>query len=424
MIDTHTADGLKVAREHLQPGVPMIVLETALPIKFAGDHRRGAGPRARPPGAVRGHRATAQARHRAARRRAGSQGIHRGALCLITAEVPMKVVGFAGFSGSGKTTLVERLIPALKLRGLRVSVVKHAHHKFDIDHPGKDTYRHREAGAFEVVVASDQRLALIREFEQPAQLTVHHLIAELYEGVDWVLVEGFKESNLLKIEVWRARIGQAGAVSRRRFHRGHRHRLAGAAAPGHPAPRAGFERSGSGGPVAHGQSRPLRLPPGDVFMNAPRPPAAAAGRCAGRVAGACAAAGGHRDGVDLRRRRAGAGAGPGVRRCRCRRRTTAPWTAMRCAAARSPTGACRCRSASAFPPAAAAEPLAPGSAARIFTGAPIPAGADAVVMQEDTEPAGEQTVRILRRAQARPVDPPQRRGRPARRRRCWPRASA
>lgn len=116
----------------------------------------------------------------------------------------MKVVGFAGYSGSGKTTLVERLIPAFRLQGLRVSVVKHAHHRFDIDHPGKDTYRHREAGAFEVVVASNQRLALMREFEQPAQLSVHHLIAELYEGVDWVLVEGFKDSDLLKIEVWRA----------------------------------------------------------------------------------------------------------------------------------------------------------------------------------------------------------------------------
>jgi molybdopterin-guanine dinucleotide biosynthesis protein B len=116
----------------------------------------------------------------------------------------MKVVGFAGFSGSGKTTLVERLIPVLKLHGQRVSVVKHAHHKFDIDHPGKDTWRHREAGAFEVVVASKQRLALMREFEQPVELSVHHLIAELYEGVDWVLVEGFKDSDLLKIEVWRA----------------------------------------------------------------------------------------------------------------------------------------------------------------------------------------------------------------------------
>ncbi|MDO5693629.1 MAG: molybdopterin-guanine dinucleotide biosynthesis protein B [Pseudomonadota bacterium] len=120
----------------------------------------------------------------------------------------MKVIGFAGYSGSGKTHLVERIIPALKLRGLRVSVVKHAHHRFDIDHEGKDTFRHREAGAFEVVVASRTRLALMREFEQEAQLSVHHLIAELYDGVDWVLVEGFKESDLHKIEVWRAAAGK------------------------------------------------------------------------------------------------------------------------------------------------------------------------------------------------------------------------
>ncbi|MDP2680499.1 MAG: molybdopterin-guanine dinucleotide biosynthesis protein B [Rhodoferax sp.] len=120
----------------------------------------------------------------------------------------MKVVGVAGFSGSGKTTLVERLIPALRLRGLRVSVVKHAHHHFDIDHEGKDTYRHREAGAFEVVVASDRRLALMREFEVPRRPTVHQLLAELYEGVDWVLVEGFKDSDLQKIEVWRAATGK------------------------------------------------------------------------------------------------------------------------------------------------------------------------------------------------------------------------
>jgi molybdopterin-guanine dinucleotide biosynthesis adapter protein len=119
----------------------------------------------------------------------------------------MKAIGFAGFSGSGKTTLVERLIPALKMRGLRVSVVKPAPQKFDIDHAGKDTYRHRKAGAFEVVVASDLRLALIREFEQPVALTVHHLIGELYDGVDWVLVEGFKQSDLQKIEVWRASSG-------------------------------------------------------------------------------------------------------------------------------------------------------------------------------------------------------------------------
>jgi molybdopterin-guanine dinucleotide biosynthesis protein B len=116
----------------------------------------------------------------------------------------MKAIGFAGYSGAGKTTLVERLIPVLRLQGQRVSVVKHAHHKFDIDHPGKDTFRHREAGAFEVVVASDKRLALIREFERPTELGVHALIAELDHGVDWVLVEGFKHSDLFKIEVFRA----------------------------------------------------------------------------------------------------------------------------------------------------------------------------------------------------------------------------
>ena len=116
----------------------------------------------------------------------------------------MNVVGFAGYSGSGKTTLVGQVILALKQHGLRVSVVKNAHHSFDIDQPGKDTFRHRSAGAFEVVVASNQRLALMREFEQPAELNVHHLIAELYAGVDWVLVEGFKSSDLLKIEVLRA----------------------------------------------------------------------------------------------------------------------------------------------------------------------------------------------------------------------------
>jgi molybdopterin-guanine dinucleotide biosynthesis adapter protein len=120
----------------------------------------------------------------------------------------MNVIGISGFSGSGKTTLVERLIPLLRARGQRVSVVKHAHHSFNIDHEGKDTWRHREAGAFEVVVASNTRLALMREFEQPAILTVHQMIAELYSGVDWVIVEGFKQSDLQKIEVWRASEGQ------------------------------------------------------------------------------------------------------------------------------------------------------------------------------------------------------------------------
>jgi molybdopterin-guanine dinucleotide biosynthesis protein B len=120
----------------------------------------------------------------------------------------MKVVAFAGYSGSGKTTLVEQLIVEMRMLGLRVSVVKHAHHNFDVDQPGKDSWRHREAGAFEVVVASSQRLVVQRTFEQPTRLSVHHLLAEVYEGVDWVLVEGFKQSDLLKIEVWRHASGQ------------------------------------------------------------------------------------------------------------------------------------------------------------------------------------------------------------------------
>lgn len=115
----------------------------------------------------------------------------------------MKVVCFVGSSGAGKTTLIERLIPAMKAHGQRVSVVKHAHHELEIDHPGKDTWRHREAGAFEVVAASPKRLVLMREFELPAELSVHHLIAELYEGADWVFVEGFKHCDLHKLEVVR-----------------------------------------------------------------------------------------------------------------------------------------------------------------------------------------------------------------------------
>ena len=119
----------------------------------------------------------------------------------------MKVIGFSAWSGAGKTTLVEQLIERLKLAGQRVSVVKHAHHDFDIDQPGKDSWRHRQAGAFEVVIASNRRLAKLREFDAPVEPTVHQLLAELCD-CDWVLVEGFKHSDLLKIEVWRASVGK------------------------------------------------------------------------------------------------------------------------------------------------------------------------------------------------------------------------
>ena len=116
----------------------------------------------------------------------------------------MKVIGFAGYSGAGKTTLIERLIPALRRQGQRVSVVKHAHHGFDIDHQGKDSWRHRRAGAYEVLVASAQRLALMRELDPPEAQGVDALLAHLDRRADWALVEGYKHAGLPKIEVWRA----------------------------------------------------------------------------------------------------------------------------------------------------------------------------------------------------------------------------
>lgn len=118
----------------------------------------------------------------------------------------MRVVGLCGCSGSGKTTLGVGLIAALKASGCRVSVIKHTHKRFEMDVPGKDSWRHREAGAFEVLVANRQRLVLQREFEQEADLSVHDLIAELADLGDdhWVLVEGFKHADLPRIEVWRA----------------------------------------------------------------------------------------------------------------------------------------------------------------------------------------------------------------------------
>jgi len=119
----------------------------------------------------------------------------------------MKVLLFAGPSGVGKTTLVEALIPRLKARGQRVSVVKHAHKRFDIDRPGKDSFRHREAGATEVLIASAQRLALLREYELEGLPSIHALLGEL-SPCDWVLVEGYKHADLPKVEVWRAELGE------------------------------------------------------------------------------------------------------------------------------------------------------------------------------------------------------------------------
>jgi molybdopterin-guanine dinucleotide biosynthesis protein B len=115
----------------------------------------------------------------------------------------VKVVGFAGFSGSGKTTLVEGVIVALKALDLRVSVIKHAHEDFDIDQPGKDSYRHRQAGALEVMVASQKRWALQHSHESAVEPNVHELLSHMSADVDWVLVEGFKHADLPKLEVLR-----------------------------------------------------------------------------------------------------------------------------------------------------------------------------------------------------------------------------
>ena len=115
----------------------------------------------------------------------------------------MNVVGFAGFSGTGKTTLIEAIIPLLVARGLRVSLIKHAHHSFDVDQPGKDSYRHRAAGAIQVLVASQQRWVLMHELRDEAEPSLDEHLKRIAD-CDVVLVEGFKRAAIAKIEVHRA----------------------------------------------------------------------------------------------------------------------------------------------------------------------------------------------------------------------------
>lgn len=119
-----------------------------------------------------------------------------------------KVFGFAGWSGSGKTTLIEQVIAYLSARGLRVSLIKHAHHEFDVDQPGKDSYRHRTAGAAEVLVSSANRWALMHELRGEPELTLRQAINQ-FNPCDLVLVEGFKRESIPKLEVWRDEVGKA-----------------------------------------------------------------------------------------------------------------------------------------------------------------------------------------------------------------------
>ena len=119
----------------------------------------------------------------------------------------MKIFGFAGWSGSGKTTLIERLIPLVVARGLKVSLIKHAHHTFDVDQPGKDSYRHRHAGCSEVLVSSSRRWALMHELRGAAEPGFEDLVAQI-SPCDLLLVEGFKREKVPKLEVYRASVGE------------------------------------------------------------------------------------------------------------------------------------------------------------------------------------------------------------------------
>lgn len=119
----------------------------------------------------------------------------------------MKVFGIAGYSGSGKTTLLEKLLPRLIARGLSVSVIKHAHHNFDVDQPGKDSYRHRAAGASEVLLASSARWVLMNELRGAPEPSLDAYLAR-FSPCDLILVEGFKQEAIPKIEVHRPANGK------------------------------------------------------------------------------------------------------------------------------------------------------------------------------------------------------------------------
>ncbi len=119
----------------------------------------------------------------------------------------MKTFGFAGWSGSGKTTLIEQLIPRFTKRGLKVSLIKHAHHTFDVDKEGKDSYRHRQAGATEILVTSSRRWVLMHELRGAAEPSFEEQVQH-FSPCDLLLVEGFKHAAIPKLEVWRKETGE------------------------------------------------------------------------------------------------------------------------------------------------------------------------------------------------------------------------
>jgi molybdopterin-guanine dinucleotide biosynthesis adapter protein len=119
----------------------------------------------------------------------------------------VKIFGFAGWSGSGKTTLIEKLIPRFSGAGLRVSLIKHAHHTFDVDQPGKDSYRHRHAGASEVLVTSSRRWVMMHELRGAHEPSFEEHVKRI-SPCDLLIVEGFKFAPIPKLEVWRSATGE------------------------------------------------------------------------------------------------------------------------------------------------------------------------------------------------------------------------
>ncbi len=119
----------------------------------------------------------------------------------------MRIIGLAGWSGSGKTTLLAKVIPVLAARGLKIGTVKHAHHDFDTDQPGKDSWLHRQAGATEVAIVSSRRWAIVHELGAEAEPPLQDILARL-SPVDLVIVEGFKRHRHPKLEVYRAAVGK------------------------------------------------------------------------------------------------------------------------------------------------------------------------------------------------------------------------
>lgn len=118
-----------------------------------------------------------------------------------------RVFGFAGWSGSGKTTLIEQVISELAGQGVRVSLIKHAHHGFDVDQPGKDSFRHRQAGASEVLISSGARWAMMHELRNERELSLREALGK-FNPCDLVLVEGYKRDPIPKVEIWRAAVGK------------------------------------------------------------------------------------------------------------------------------------------------------------------------------------------------------------------------